>query len=322
MDLLTNFFWPQLSLDQPELAASPEPDEPLAPRLTTFHLQSASPLFTVLPPELRIFIFELVLSPFPNATATAVPFSSFGFRPETEYPMVQDVALLRSCRSIYLETYTLPASLRTFVSWALVWAERAPQRGPWPARHGPGMFFRVPGPGAGLSRLVPHARPYVCALHVYAQQISLEREDWARACLGDDELALAASILSLRITVRHTDFWFWEQDRPLAMDGKTKYGAAWRAQFAAFPALDTLELELETLGRRRAELDALVAHVRTWQITLADGRVLTAAGVPLRSHTWDGTAQFAGAIAPPPGAKTLPYYVVVVRWVACRGSDA
>jgi hypothetical protein len=285
----------------------PDALPPLAPSLTTFDPQVASPVFARLPPELRNTIFKLALAPYPDTSATALEFDSPAFRPETEYPSVQDVALLRVCRRIYLETYSIPAALVTLVSWTLVWTERAPPDVP-----------RCPAFG----RMVLEARARVRALHVYAQQCGIEQPGWLRIALDCpgwlEPAAFVPGLRTLRVTLRHTDFWGWEEDHPLSLDGSEdgEYGPQWRAALAALPRLETFELALETLERRRAELDTLVEPVRAWKITLGDGRVLSADGIALRTHTWDGSADFCGGVNPPPGTQTLPFYVVTVRWVA------
>jgi hypothetical protein len=282
-------------------------DSSLAASSTSFDSQDASPLFALLPPELRNTIFKLALAPYPDTSVPALPFDSPAFRPETEYPCVQDVALLRVCRRIYLETYSIPAALVTIVSWALVRMNRAPPDAP-----------RRPPFGCMLTK----ARAPVRALHVYAQQCGIEQPGWLHIALGcpgwRDPAEFVPGLRTLRVTLRHTDFWGWEEDHPLQLDGSEggKYGPQWRAALAALPRLETFELALETLERRRAELDALIEPVCAWKIPLGNGRVLSANGIALRAHTWEGSSKFCGAVDPPPGTRTLPFYVVTVRWTA------
>jgi hypothetical protein len=104
-------------------------------------------------------VFLLALTPYQDTSVPGVPFNSYGYRPETAFPVVQAVALLRTCRRVYLETHMLPASLRTFVSWRLAHASRCP-------------YGRVVGPRFNL--LTAAERSNVKSLHIYAQQYALE----------------------------------------------------------------------------------------------------------------------------------------------------
>lgn len=268
---------------------------------TTWNPQSESVLFT-LPPEIRCVVFLHALIPYQDTSSLGVSFNSYGYRPETAFPVVQDVALLRTCRQIYLETRELPASSRTFVSWTLVWPARSP--------HG-----RAVGPR--LNRLATADMPNVRSFHIYAQQCGLERDHWARLATGTGSDPIT-SIRHLTITIRHTDFYFWESDQALRMDTVRKYNENWRRGFDHFPNLEEFAFEFETLERRKAELDILVQEVKKWRITLQDGRVLSTDGQPLERHTWLGSPQYHGREKTPPGTTELSYYVTKVAWKAPR----
>lgn len=84
--------------------------------------QVQSPLFSVLPRELRDLIFEFALTDtkidsFESLLRRNV--SRFKFRPTNS--TTQDIAtnLLRTCRAIYCETWTLPLSLNPYVIYKL-----------------------------------------------------------------------------------------------------------------------------------------------------------------------------------------------------------
>jgi hypothetical protein len=93
--------------------------------LSTYNPQHQSPLFSVLPAEIRNHIFDLVL-----LECDATPFSTedFWYRPDYPASRAINVALLRTCRLVYLETWNVPLLNVTHRQW-LGWDERrCPER--------------------------------------------------------------------------------------------------------------------------------------------------------------------------------------------------
>lgn len=78
------------------------------------HPQKQSPLFSVLPPEIRNEIFGLVL-----LEQDSAPFSEqdFWYRPDYSSARFIDTALLRACRLVYIETSDLPLFNVTYRQW-------------------------------------------------------------------------------------------------------------------------------------------------------------------------------------------------------------
>ena len=70
--------------------------------ITEFDPQSQSPLFGILPGEIRNEIFALALVQYEDDTA-AYPEDSYWYRPGFKCPRKSSSALLRSCRLAYLE---------------------------------------------------------------------------------------------------------------------------------------------------------------------------------------------------------------------------
>jgi hypothetical protein len=274
---------------------------PIAPLIKNCHPQQTSPLFAI-PSEIRYEIFLFSLTPFQDTTAPGVPFESFGYRPSTAFPTIQAVNLLQTCKLIYLETHNLPIKLKTFVSWLLVWDDRAP-------------YGQSIGPAWSRmsSKDVLHARN----LQIYAQQCEIERHDWALRALGDPQTSsIGRGICHLTIVHRYTDFYWWETDTPMDMNDHDAYGQVWRDGLDHFPKLEKLTFELETLERRKGELNALAEKVRKWKIALKDGRVLSTDGITVQTETWIGTADLMGGEPRAEGTTTLPYYVAKVTWRA------
>jgi hypothetical protein len=75
-----------------------------------------------------------------------------------------------------------------------------------------------------------------------------------------------------------------------------KYGSLWREGFEAFPSLEEFVMELETLERRKAEMDIVAEGVRKWKIDLGNGRVLKTDGIALKTCTWNGSTRFCGGL--------------------------
>jgi hypothetical protein len=133
--------------------------EPLAWNLEQelVRYQNQCPLFTTIPKELRDLIFEFALTDGMEQSLESVikrNASYISIRIDNQKP-TNDIAvnLLRTCRSIYLDTWTLPLSLNSFISYRLETAAR---------------------PGTKLSTLLPWQTALIQGLDMTLQQTSLE----------------------------------------------------------------------------------------------------------------------------------------------------
>lgn len=282
--------------------ATPYQPRALGPPLTgrfaeSYNLQHDSPLFNQFPPEIRNRVFLLALAE-DDILKSPVPFDSFGFRPEYAFRHTHAVALLRTCRRVYLEAWLIPVATATHVAWTCL-DERAP-------------FGKATRPR--WADMTLEQRAALRTVRVFAPQYSHGRAGWAPSA----GVAPGVRVRHLIVTIRHTDWWHWERDEALELDERMALGGApWRAELrSAYPALEVFDIELETLERRRAELDALVTRVRRWRIKLNGGKVLSTDDEPVHARTWVGSAVFCGAVEPPDGSMTLPYYVATIRWRA------
>jgi hypothetical protein len=261
------------------------------------HPQGSSPLFSILPPEIRNRIFYLTLLEYDDET-TPVPFDSYGYRPGHEYRKKHSLDLLETCKRAYLEAYLIPVAAATHVTWRM-WDERAP-------------LNRSLAAPRRFEKMNIEQRAAVETVRLYAQQYALEDQGWEENLITGDRKTRGVLPRLLTISVRHSDWWEWENDAPLRMDEHV-YGCLWRKGFEAFPSLEEFVVELETLDRRKAEMDVIAEGVRKWRIDLGNGRVLITDGIPLKTCTWNGSALYNGSPAPE-GATSLPYYVVTVTW--------
>jgi len=264
------------------------------------HPQGSSLLFSTLPPEIRNCIFYLTLLEYDDET-TPVPFDSYGYRPGHECRKKHSLDLLVTCKRAYLEAYLIPVATTTHITWR-TWDARAPLNQSLVAHH-------------RFQRMNIEQRAAVKTVQVYAQQWALEVLQWGERIVPRDQRMQGVLPTRLIITVRHSDWWEWENDAPFRMD-ESRYSSVWREGFGAFPSLEEFVMELETLERRKAEMDAIAAGVRKWEIDLGNGRVLNTDGIALKTCTWNGPAMFCGSLPAPEGATSLPYYVVTVTWKA------
>nr|GAT54821.1 predicted protein [Mycena chlorophos] len=169
---------------------------------TSVRDQHQSPLFGLMPGELRTIIFAYALSACPDLSN---PYSkhSYYYRPGFEHAShIPGLTLLRTCRLIYLEAHLLAISQNPHVFWMY----RSP-----PKRH----VFDV---GTYFAKMTPEQRAVVERMHVFAQTLWLStlkewkwRADWA----------MGLRISHLTITIRKSDWGIgsWHAaEQPLALD--------------------------------------------------------------------------------------------------------
>lgn len=258
--------------------------------------QIASPLFTIIPAEIRTQIFEYALIGYPDP---AKPYSqhSYWYRPGYTHARAISTNILLTCRRVYLETDLLPLQLNEHVIW-----------------------------GVERSRIPPNATPYLLNnhlktsqksaiqfVHIFVQQFWLE--DWKDQWLMFSKSWPDGFPRRLRITIRHTDWWYnlLGENSPLALDPKRKGRAraweyvgekdpfekgSWGQRFANMKGLEKLELELETVEAKRAELDRSLAKAPSWRFPLGDDSVLIMDEEATEKDTWIGSKYFKGSHAP------------------------
>lgn len=254
--------------------------------------QAASPFFTIIPAEIRIQIFEYALLGYPDSTK---PYSqhSFWYRPGYTHARGIATSLLLTCRRVYLETDLLPLQLNEHVVWGV---ERS----------------RIP-PNTTCyllnNRLKTSQKSAIQYVHLFVQQFWLE--DWKDQWLTFSKSWPDGFPKRLRITIRHTDWWYnlLGENSPLALDPKRKGRAqvgewisakepfekgSWGQRFNNLKGLEKLELELETVESKRPELDASVDKAPSWKFPLGDGNVLVMDQKAIEKSTWTGSKHFKG----------------------------
>ena len=268
-------------------------DLPPRPLLTdtldpaTAHPQEQSPLFSTLPGEIRTRIFSHALAEHADAAQPYAP-GSFHYRPGLEAGPRLSLALLQTCRRVYLEVGLLAPAQAERRYW---WGRPPPDR--------PECGDPVPD----LQALAP-ARRALARVRVYVQQFHLEG-DLRTLVLLHPRFRPA----HLALTLRHGDWWFWERAAPLALDakvaGKPVAGEArvahepfaphsWGTAVGRIVSLRTFQLELETVRAKSAELDAIVESAKGWVFAdpkaPADGRLVCDPAT--RVSSWEGIDRF------------------------------
>ncbi|KAJ6558096.1 hypothetical protein B0H19DRAFT_1149921 [Mycena capillaripes] len=254
---------------------SPEQRPPSPPLSTTIpashvHNQLQSPLFATLYPELRniVFIFALTEYDDPNR-----PYSKHEcyYRPGFEFAGRIDTSLLLTCRLVYLETHLAPVAVNEHVFWM------HPNRGP------PGRSISNLDHNRYFWRMTPQQRAAVDQVRFFAQLYWLERctaQTWP----------MGLAVGKLVITVRHADWWYWERNEPLRINPPHE---AWDKWVGAFPQLQELVLEFETIEAKREQLEERVRIALGWKFPLADGSSLVHDGKAPVKSMWMGTSRMS-----------------------------
>ncbi|OQE38059.1 hypothetical protein PENCOP_c009G03078 [Penicillium coprophilum] len=265
-----------------------------------------SPLFTVFPPEIRNRIYTLALESedvlSDKNSHSLYQQNDFYYRPGYKQPKRIQTALLQTCQQIYGEASLLPPAVNEHTFW----------------------FYRPPphvkdasSPLNYFRRMTPKQRAQVQHLHLFIQQYFLEDNNWSQIwnglIIGSNEPSLPEECRiapkKITITLRHTDWWFWENNDPLGIDpfrpGRThaaQMGEAvsaddaarsWGNRFSSIPCLEELVIEFETIMRKRDQLDAILQSALEWKFPVqADkGLYLTADPKSKSAYTWVGAKE-------------------------------
>lgn len=255
--------------------------------------QSQSPLFS-LPAELRLKIFSFALT---DSLDLIYPYSkdTYFYRLGHTAPCIIHIALLLTCRRIYAESHPFP-HLNATHTFFLCSRNRAPSfLSIWGLEETLAQKFKDYGP---LD--TPH-------IQVFAQLYQLENDGAFQEVLEIEHLRPRR----VTLTIRHTDFWFWEDWDHLRLDGD------WVNEVRFPDSVVEFRMELESIGQRAAEIDYLAAGVaREWFFLRMDGRVLRADLDDLKVSRWTGSSVLTDRrwLRDEARPGELDYHVVTVRW--------
>jgi hypothetical protein len=115
----------------------------------------------------------------------------------------------------------------------------------------------------------------------------------------------------LTVTVRHHDWWFWEDDERLHIR------SPW-VEICRLPdSVSEFCIELESLQRKKNQIDWIADEmVRNWFFLKEDGTVMAAGEEGFRVDTWSGSSTWEGErwVRDETRPGTNEYYVKTVTW--------
>lgn len=272
-------------------------------------LQHQSPLFSVLPAEIRSLIFIYALTDYEDTTQESLSRDTFWYRPGYQAKRRTATELLRSCKRVFQETWFLPFALAQHCFF-LTHQERAPRK-----------HVTVQRMKEYLTTLREFARnqdgmdiPQIQSIRVFAQLWALEESRRLQEVLDLEGFQPK----NVTITLRYTDFWYWEDNRPLHID------ARW-ANTVRFPSsVSTISMDFEMIDRRKTEVDFLTdLATQKWFFRRADGMVLRANKEDITTTRWTGSSTLGNSrwIRDESRPNEIDYYVKTVTWKAAPGFD-
>ncbi|KAK8206084.1 hypothetical protein HDK77DRAFT_448660 [Phyllosticta capitalensis] len=248
------------------------------------HPQQQSPLWGKLPAEIRNQIFELAVSQHFDETRE-YPVGSYYRRPGYTHAFKVCTALLQTCRLAWLEAHSIPMRSATIPIWEH--QERGPPKWLRPYNYSRIMLW---GGRGHSSSLTAANRLDLDHVHFFTQLVYLED--------GSPNRLFRKRHFNPRrvtITIRHTDWWNWEDDHDLDL-----------SDFDLFlpNTTEQLVIEFETIVRKKPQLDPIVAHWRGKTFKRMDDAVFSTVGEPTE-YRWSGELDDYGP---------QDYVVVVVTW--------
>ncbi|KAM0351026.1 hypothetical protein ACHAPU_002806 [Fusarium lateritium] len=264
--------------------------------------QTDCPLFRVLPAEVRDEIFSYALTDHPDPTPShQFKEATCYTRPSYLAAQLTDTRLLRTCRAIYRETWFKPYILREHTQWASSLDRSPPRTGMYNGKRLVKTLKRI-------AKQLDQKKVEVDRLRVFAQMYKLEEGDLA-GILRKAQFAPR----TLTLTIRHTDWWFWEDDEPLSFKG------GWIADVSKAMTSSTNQfcIELESLERKKDQVDKIADQmIKNWFFERSDGVVLyaDASGKSVKTSRWRGSSIWNGQrwIRDETEPEKLDYYIVSV----------
>ncbi|KAK2729528.1 hypothetical protein CKAH01_02502 [Colletotrichum kahawae] len=254
--------------------------------------QLQCPLFSTLPGEIRNEIFALALVQFEDSD-NAYPEDSYWYRPGFSGPRKSSSALLQTCKAAYFEGQK--AFLRE-LEWAF-WFDRGPEGRT--GMHSCLSFFR---------KLTPQQSQDLKKVRFFMQMFRFENGTELHRLFHQPNF----NPEKLTITIRYSDWWYWESDTPLRMKED------WLRRFSGPPGLRELKVEYETITRKKDAMMKIVERNKKWKLSVGDseeGGHLSAEGTKLVEWRWHGKSALGGTKWYHHGdGDTMEYVVVTDTW--------
>ncbi|KAI8632119.1 hypothetical protein F5Y19DRAFT_386760 [Xylariaceae sp. FL1651] len=221
-------------------------------------------------------------------------------------PTTVGVALLLTCRRAYLEAHSLPL-LQTEQRFYCGYDRGPPRYGSKVSRADMIGFIKsrlsepAPVPGLQQKDLVRSARLFLQQYWLEDKLLQVTRTDnWF------------PNLEHLRITLRRSDWWDWENDATLRINpfkgncyyphtvnlmrqdmlaetGNVDFGPeVWGRLFSNMSKLKTLTIDFETSENKRQEMEDIVTWAVKWRFPLSEGQHLSTDGQSVSKMSWRG----------------------------------
>lgn len=267
--------------------------------------QEGSPLFAMLPRELRDHIWQYATAPFEDDTQKFDE-TAYYYRPGHTACLKTDFALLLLCRRTWLEAHAMPMLQ---AEHSFYYHRAAPDR-------------KDP---AWMAKLTDHNRQNMGQLRLYAQMYVIER---LRSEPGSLRMFFLEGLYTpndfqprmLHVTIRHTDWWNWESEERLRLK------MSWVMALLNSPDLrstEILKLELETLDYKVNQLQPILEQIQSlvsedlathWIDDKPASTCFVLTNDP-EVYTWEGPADINNQhFRPYAGRARLKYHVVTLTW--------
>ncbi len=302
--------------------------------------QSECVLYSKLPPEIRLRIFELATASTDDTTKPYM-FDRVYYRPGYHYHQKTDTALLLTCKRIFEETRFMPVAQREHVFWLF---------------GGPYQMMRtkingMAGFDAWTASLNEGQRRAVNHVHLFAQQYYLE-------IIGQHtRLVPLAGITTkqLTLTLRHSDWWSWQSppessdklgicpwmqfrvpqsimlSQPPELDvavlRECMREGSWGDQICRVLGLNVLRIEFETDVVKKAQLQQILERAKHWKFPLCNTNAVLIQVGEIRESSWEGVANLkddsSPMLSPGPPANVRnrwharpmrTYYIAEMTW--------
>lgn len=312
--LLNNMSYDNKSTSQTLLVDSEMQRRATEDTLAKCNVQKDSPLFTILPAELRNIIFELATQPYDDPS-NPYKESDYYYRPGHHAKQKSDIALLLTCRLIWLESNHLPLQQACPTFWFKAeerrpeWTRRAKVHwGRYALRRAKTEWISEEGRFTGFMKGLGYGNgKNLREMQFFGQLAWLESSQLKY--LLQDVRPIPPRII---VTVRHTDWWWWENDQPLTLD--TEWITSFLLDRRSGKKAEEFVLELETLNSKVEHLQNVIIEKVKKDCGNVEGWVLQE-GAGKEVASWTGPTTIGGRTWTPYAARNeLNYKVFSLVW--------
>ncbi|KAH8650489.1 hypothetical protein BGZ61DRAFT_469291 [Ilyonectria robusta] len=270
--------------------------------------QSESPLFTLLPGELRSRIFRLALTDSPDPQKQQYKARRTYNRPGHLGPVRAYLELLRTCRSVYQECWFVP-----FLKEQTFWLCRD-----WdmpPQHRDQNVLAKLFQVFPEVARHLGHEKVRIDGVTIFSRAQSLD----------EGELIHLVSKLNprrLRLIIRHTDWRNWQHDHTLYLRGS--WLKTLNETLSKSSSLRKVQVELESLSRKQEQVDAIADQMRRrWFFRGEEGLLYASSEIHCStSYEWSGASTWFGSntwsrerwIRDEVAPGRIDYYVTVITF--------